>query len=487
MRKHALLLTFIAAILVLGCATAFALESTIQPTGLYRYNKAKALQGYTLVTHNFSDRAFLLDMEGKVVHKWQMKYKAGLFAMLLPNGNLLAGGQAPEKEMPVSFGGTAGYVTEYDWNGNVVWEWKELSDTNVSHHCFDRMPNGNTLVLGWEYKSYDEAVAKGRDPKTLNPEGFDAHGKIIKGVWPDYVKEVTPDKKVVWEWHVWDHLGTGPDQWNLNFVLPKGADYMAGPDWTHFNTCSYDAKNDKIIMNSRNFGESYIIDHKTGVVEWRWGNPCATGQGKCPSWIDDGDQQIFGPHDASMEDNGNILIFDNGWYRPQGERSRVLEVNPKTNKVEWQWTTKVSSAFYTRYQGAVQKLPNGNYFITSTHYGHLLEVTGDKKAEVVWEWFSPLSNDKPECFAKDDDGNSFGNGLLNQIHRSYRYPKDYPAFKGKDLTKKEEMVPGGCLEVWKVWEKDQAKQAKASAPKAAPKKGAAPKAKEKVPAKKTNM
>jgi hypothetical protein len=456
--------------LTLSWSTTWALESSIQPTGLYRYNKAKALQGYTLVTHNYSPRAFLLDMEGKVVHKWQMKYNAGLFAMLLPNGNLLAGGQAPQKEMPVNFGGTGGYITEYDWNGNVVWEWKETSDKYTQHHCFERMPNGNTLVLGWEYKSYEEAVAKGRDPKTLNPDGFDAHGKIIKGIWPDYVKEISPDKKVVWEWHAWDHVGTGPDQWDINFILPKNADYMAGPDWTHFNTSSYDAKNDKIILNSRNFGEFYIIDHKTGKMEYRWGNPCAYGKGKCPSWIDDGDQQLFGPHDASMEDNGNILVFDNGWYRPQGERSRVLEVDPKTGKIVWQWASQTSAAFYTRYQGAVQKLPNGNYFISSTHYGHLIEVTGDKKAEIVWEWFSPLSNDKPGCFAKDETGNPFGNALPNQIHRAFRYAKDYPAFKGKDLSKKEDMVPGGCLEVWKVYDKEEAKAAKAAAAKAPAKK-----------------
>ena len=61
------------------------------------------------------------------------------------------------------------------------------------------------------------------------------HGLNIKGIWPDYLKEVTPDKRVVWEWHVWDHLGTGPNQFDLNFILPKAAEYMHGPDWTHFN------------------------------------------------------------------------------------------------------------------------------------------------------------------------------------------------------------------------------------------------------------
>jgi hypothetical protein len=96
MKKYRFTVGVVAAVLLLGFTVAFALESSIQPTGLIRYNTAKAFQGYTLVTSNTSNQAFLLDMEGNVVHKWQMKYNAGLYALLLPNGNLLAGGSLRE-------------------------------------------------------------------------------------------------------------------------------------------------------------------------------------------------------------------------------------------------------------------------------------------------------------------------------------------------------------------------------------------------------
>jgi hypothetical protein len=477
MKKYRFMVGVVAAVLLLGCTVAFALESSIQPTGVIRYNKAKAFQGYTLVTANTSNRAFLLDMEGNVVHKWQMKYNAGLYALLLPNGNLLAGGSL-RQEAPVNFGGSSGMITEYDWNGNVVWEWKELSDTFVQHHCFYRMPNGNTLVLGWEYKSYEEAIAKGRDPKTLSQEGYNNHGKLIKGIWPDYVREISPDKKVVWEWHAWDHLGKGENQIDINFVLPKAARYMAGPDWTHFNTVEYIAETDQIILNSRNFGEFYLINHKTGAIEWRWGNPSAYGKGKGPSFLDDGDQQLFGPHHVTKLDNGNFLAFDNGWHRSEGERSRVLEIDPKTGKVAWQWTSKLAHTFNSRYQGAVHKLPNGNYLITSSGLGHLLEVTGDKKGEIVWEWVNPLINNNPKCFLTDDDliGDPMEQVAGNTMHRAYRYGKDYPGLKGKDLSKKEPFVPGGCFEMWKLYAKEEAKAAKAAAAKEA--------AEKKAPAKK---
>jgi hypothetical protein len=486
MRKTKLVVGIVVAFLFLSCTMAFALESSIQPTGLLRFNKAKAFDGYTLV--GTGNKAFLLDMEGKLVHKWDLKLNVGLYAVLLPNGNLLAGGSMRDKA-PVNFGGSSGMITEYDWNGNVVWEWQEMTDTYVQHHCFQRMPNGNTLVLGWEYKSYEECIAKGRDPNTLSQDGYNNHGKVIKGLWPDYVREISPDKKVVWEWHVWDHLGKGEKEFDINFVLPKAARYMAGPDWTHFNTVDYIPETDQIILNSRNFGEFYLVNHKTGEMEYRWGNPSAYGKGKGPSFLNDGDQQLFGPHHASKVDNGNILSFDNGWHRPEGERSRVLEMDPKTGKIAWQWYSKMAHSFNTRYQGAVQKLPNGNYLITSSNSGHLLEVTGDKKAEIVWEWFNPyFFPGKFKCFATDDDliADPMEQVMGNTIHRAYRYGKDYPGLKGKDLSKKENLVPGGCQEVWKTFAKEQAK---ADAPKDAPKpttKSAAPKApKDKGPVQKT--
>jgi len=55
------------------------------------------------------------------------------------------------------------------------------------------------------------------------------------------------------------------------------------------------------------------------------------------------------------------------------------------------------------------------------------------------------------------------------MHRAYRYGKDYPGLKGKDLSKKEPFVPGGCFEMWKLYAKEEAKAAKAAAKPAAAK------------------
>lgn len=225
---------------------------------------------------------------------------------------------------------------------------------------------------------------------------------------------------------MWDNIGTGPDQIDINWHLPLSMGYFARADWTHWNSVRYNAKTDQYAVNSRDFGEIYIIDRKTKKIVWRYGNPATHGMGKAPSgYHDDGDQVLFGSHDVEWLPNGNISIFNNGTHRPSANRSSVMEINPATNQVVWQYETKDHNSFYSDFQSAAQKLPNGNWFITSTNNGHLFEVTPDK--QVVWEYNNPIStDDQAYCVKRDDNPET-------QVHRAYRYGKDFPAFAGKDL------------------------------------------------------
>ena len=262
MRKIWGLLIVVLLILV-SFGSASAHEAMVGPTGVLKFDKEKSYGGYTLFAPITNCKTtYLIDMEGNVVYKWESEYTPGMYAMLLPNGNLLRGGVL--KKPPASIGGVSGIVQEIDWDGKVVWEYTMNSPTEIHHHCFTRMPNGNTLILGWEAKSIDEAIAKGRDPRTI-PVSVHGMGKYHNEFWVDFVREVDKKGKTVWEWHVWDHVGTGPHQFDINYILPKklGAIYTSF-DWTHFNTVEYIPELDMVLLNSRNFSEFYLIDHKTG-------------------------------------------------------------------------------------------------------------------------------------------------------------------------------------------------------------------------------
>jgi len=269
------------------------------------------------------------------------------------------------------------------------------------------------------------------------------------------VQEVDKNGKVIWEWRAWDHIGTGPDQIDINYTLPAAlSPTYAGPDWGHGNTVQ-GLEKDQVLFCSRNFGEIYIIDKKTGRIVFRWGNPSAYGKGRAPGgYMDDGDQILFGPHHPTMQPNGNITLFDNGTFRPSGNYSRVIEMDPRTGQIVWQFAAKGAprqpGAFYTSFQGAAQKLPNGNFLVTSTQEGHLFEVTPDK--QIVWEFQNPIGNKGPVCTREDYQ-------VAFWVHRSYRYGADFPGLKGKDLTPRGKINPG-CPDFLKIMEEATAKNPK---------------------------
>lgn len=373
-----------------------------------------------------------IDNNGNKVHEWKSENSA-FYAEMLPNGNILRAEKGPGT--PVNFGGWHGLLREYDWDGNIVWEHKIRDDKRVAHHGFERLPNGNTAMLVWEHKSWDEAFAKGRDKKhpCNTVEGIkDMAGKVVHGIWPDsIIIEVNPKGETVWEYHIWDNIGTGPDQFDINYTMPTTfpRGILKGPDWTHWNSLRYDPKTDKYIVDSRNWGEIYVIDRKTKKMDWRWGNPAAYGKGKAPAgYADNGDQKLFGPHDARWLPNGNISIFDNGTLRPSGNHSRVLELKPKgydDAEIVWEFKTGDPNSFNSDFQSASQKLPNGNWLITATNNGHIFEVTPEK--EVVWEYINPISGNTPYCVKRDKMP-------WNQVHRAFRYAREDPRFKGKKLN-----------------------------------------------------
>jgi hypothetical protein len=247
-------------------------------------------------------------------------------------------------------------------------------------------------------------------------------------------------------------------------------------------------------------GESYIIDKTSKKIVWRFGNPSVYGAGKAPSFQDDGDQLIWGPHHAHIIDPGlpgagHALILDNGWNRVQGNRTRSIEVDmsmssntakastapfalPNGNTstpgtmhpghIIWQYAGARPNSMYSASQCANQRLPNGNTSITITETGHLIEVTYGVASgvnwinkETAWEFIMPAYSTGgttatpftyPVMACVMTDGGIGGAGTtLNptSIHRSTRIGANHPGLANKDLSRKYLMATG-CPEFWKM-------------------------------------
>jgi len=455
-------------IFVAMASSVYAVETFQTHTGVILWDEANAMNGYTLFAPSGETVSYLIDMEGYIVHSWDVGTTPGLHDRLLVDGNLLRGYRPG---VPGGFnpriGGAAGGVREYTWDNEMVWDHVAQTATSIQHHTFFRVETGpqagTTFILAWEFVSCEDAFALGRNEGTCD-EGV--------GLGPDWIYQINMDQEVIWSWRVWDHVGEGPNQFAINAQTDPVN--QSNQDWTHGNTVEYDHNSGMVIFNSRNWGEFFLIDHAGTFVEgdpaqsianaagpagdimFRWGNPCNYGAGDCPRFNDDGDQEIFGEHcvvflgtgdNVNFGDYGNILIFDNGWQRSQGNRSRSVEVAPDmqdwlATEVVWTYQSGDQGSFYTAYQGGTQRLANGNTFITSTGEGHLFQVTPG--GSVVWDFVNPRrTNGVAQCWNFDNRNSS--------IHRAHQYSPDYPGLAGKDLSRKGHIV-GNCTQIWNKWE-----------------------------------
>ncbi|MCK5408221.1 MAG: hypothetical protein KAJ37_12220, partial [Candidatus Krumholzibacteria bacterium] len=125
-----------------------------------------------------------------------------------------------------------------------------------------------------------------------------------------------------------------------------------------------------LLISARNLDWVGILDGPGVVVRWEWG----------PG-------EISGQHHPTQLENGNILIFDNGLYR---SHSRIIELDPCDNKIEWEYRAELAEEFYSRIRGSCQRLPNGNTLVTDSEKGRAFEVT--LGGDIVWEFYSPYTS-----------------------------------------------------------------------------------------------
>jgi hypothetical protein len=340
-------------------------------------NDPRAFQGYTLISPLKSNTTYLIDMQGKVVRKWKTDCTPAHAAYVLENGNLLRPGAlggpgGPKGKNNFAGAGAGGRVQEFTWDGELVWDYRLSNDKQLPHHDITRLPNGNILMIVWDRKIKQEAIDAGRRPDLI--------GEYLL---PDSILEVQKTGKttgkVVWEWHLWDHLiqdhdkakanygdvAEHPERVDINFLgnvmdvmvkskdsadklksigyvgSPKAQKQRVNPDWTHTNCVAYNADLDQIVLSIHEFSEIWIIDHSTTTAEaaahkggksgkggdllYRWGNPRAYRAGTHK------DQKLFAQHHAHWipkghPGEGHLLVFNNGSRRPDGNYSSVDEL-----------------------------------------------------------------------------------------------------------------------------------------------------------------
>jgi hypothetical protein len=286
--------------------------STAMPTGtldpeinveVYRSDKAWA--GTTLLADNHTSgkpRIIEVNMRGEIIWEYVIpddlkRYtNPGLDVELLSNNNILF--VLPRKG-----------VYEINRSGNIVWF---HLDSKITHDA-DRLPNGNTIY------------AFGGDDTASDAQ----------------VKEINPQREVVWSWYARDHFD----------MAPYADIYNDG--WTHTNAIIR-LSNGNTVISPRNFNFVIEVDPQGAVVRKI------------------GERIFRHQHDPEILPNGNMLVANHRFPHA------VIEIEQETGKILWKHIMPKQSTWPIR---DADRLPNGNTLITGSTT--LDEVTSE--GEVVWQ------------------------------------------------------------------------------------------------------
>jgi hypothetical protein len=278
-------------------------------------------------------------------------------------------------------------------------------DVNLTsfHHEAWPMPNGNILALSTTFHDLTPEQRSRFCPD--DPSEF--------GVVSDVVVEFEPSGRVVRTWDLWDAVDIDDDPGHELCGEFGPFASAEGRDWMHANAAVYDEQRDAVIVSSRHTNQVIALDHGDAEgpqsdVRWIFGE-----NGTMPL---DGDPSYY-QHAVEVQDDGSILLFDNGNGRPgtavgdpdNPTYSRAVlyavddtSPDPSQWSVHQMWedrdaTDLDGSVIYARFLGDADRLENGDVLITyggispeaedGFDHARITEVVpeGAEGGDIVWD------------------------------------------------------------------------------------------------------
>ena len=326
-----------------------------QQSGVTLYKKDKACTGYNLYSIRLLSTAELIDMDGNIINSWSFSPSSHWDNIeLLPNGDLLAvGAHRPSeknKKIRLQTNPKNHYLLRFDWKGELLWK-----KTIPAHHDVELSWDGNILLLSMNRKIIPE----------IHPENIVRDTMFVR---------LYKDGRVIESKSLYDLVKDSNDIFPLqkveaeeNFIDLFHTNSIEKMHYEHLTEKHPIYNLDNILICVRHQDRIAIINWPENKIVWAWGQNI-----------------VSGPHDASLLENGHILLFDNGLGR---DASRVIELDPLTKQIVWQYQADNPTDFYTRGRGSAQRLPNGNTLIAESDKGQAFEVTSE--GEIIWQFLCP--------------------------------------------------------------------------------------------------
>jgi hypothetical protein len=329
-------------------------EQTLEKQGVTEYNKRKSFKGINIYNSRNLSVAHLFNMSGDILHSWAMPEDTKASWMhieMCSNGDLLAIIENSE-------------LVRLDWASNILWR-----DQGRYHHDIDKAENGDIYSITREYVKISQVD---REKKIVDDHIviLSANGDLKEKIsLATILLKKRKYLRTIKKWRYWRRMKELKDNdvfhTNTLEIIKKDVDFGSHKlFWKGL-----------VLICCRHLGVVAVLDLKNEKVAWEWGTDV-----------------LDNPHHPTILDNGNILIFDNGSERGY---SRIIELNPLTKGIEWEYEADPPEEFFSFSRGSNQELPNGNILIAESDRGRVFEITKDGK--VVWEFYNPvIREDKKE-------------------------------------------------------------------------------------------
>ncbi len=321
-------------------------------SGVTVHDRARATPGFNLVASGHDSEAWLMDMDGRVLHRWAYDFwevwpDFDVFARhsgstywrrvhLFDNGDLLA--------IHEGLG-----IIKLDRESTLLW-----ATPCRAHHDLEVLDDGRILTLT-------------------------RHARLVPWIDPDtpvldeYVAVLDAGGTVVREVSLLDAAARSSAAIGAEV---RAARHRREGDLLHTNTVQMlrgraagavaELTAGRVLVGSRHLSAVMVLDLDREELVWFRRGP------------------FHFQHDTRILDDGTMLLLDN---RHDRGVSAAEILDPATMAPLWTYAGTADRPLYTHNCGAVHRLPSGNVLISESDNGRALEVTPG--GEVVWEYYNP--------------------------------------------------------------------------------------------------
>lgn len=354
------------------------------PARIFVHDSLPSYGDVTFVTMYYEDQygMFLIDRDGRIMHRWKMpesvierleesittRMKGGYY--MIHGAHLFGNGS-------VVFSITNRGLIMIDKDSNLLWHLERPTHHSVFLDDQETLWVGSSRMVTDKSEAFPNITLPYRDEVILRVsmegevlEEFPLTEAIFRGNY----------QALIMSGHQDFPEATEEDVMHLNDVEIIGEGFARENPF---------AEPGDILVSMRTIDTVALVDRRTKQMKWSLTGP------------------FLRQHDPDAMPDGSLFIFDNRTDRgsfnvirhltePQSfGYSRVLQIDPETQRILWRFEGTEEHPFYTSVMGMQQVLGNGNVLVVETEGGRVFEVHRET-GEIVWEFrnIQPGGEDK---------------------------------------------------------------------------------------------